>query len=59
MAGQDLTREEVLAHYEGKVAHWQIPDEVVFVESLPLGGTGKVLKNKLREEYGGILLVKA
>ena len=59
VAGQDLTREEVLAHYEGKVAHWQIPDEVVFVESLPLGGTGKVLKNKLREEYGGILLVKA
>ena len=58
-AGQDLSREEVLAHYEGKVASWQIPDEVVFVEALPLGGTGKVLKNKLREEYGGILMVNA
>ena len=47
---------KMLAHYEGKVASWQIPDKVVFTNDLPLGGTGKVLKNKLRESYGDILL---
>ncbi len=45
----------MLASYEGKVAKWQIPDRVIFVQTLPLGATGKVLKNKLREEFGGVL----
>ncbi|MGR3761325.1 long-chain-fatty-acid--CoA ligase [Roseobacteraceae bacterium NS-SX3] len=52
---ESLTEEELLAHYDGKVASWQVPDKVVFVTELPLGGTGKVLKNKLREAFGGIL----
>ncbi len=52
----DLTEADLLAHYEGRVASWQIPDKVVFVTELPLGGTGKVLKNKLRESFGSILL---
>ena len=51
-----LTEVELLKHYAGKVASWQVPDAVVFVEMLPLGGTGKVQKNKLRESYGEILL---
>ena len=46
-----VTRQELLAHYEGKVAKWQMPDDVVFVESLPLGATGKILKSKLREQF--------
>jgi len=46
-----LTRQELLTHYEGKVAKWQIPDDVAFVESLPLGATGKILKSKLREQF--------
>ena len=29
---------------------WQIPDDVVFVESMPLGATGKILKTRLREQ---------
>ena len=37
----------------GMVPKWWVPDDVVFVESLPLGATGKVLKTKLREEYAG------
>ncbi len=57
--GADVTEEELLHHFEGKIAKWQIPDRAVFVESLPLGGTGKVLKNKLREEFGDILLENA
>lgn len=53
--GAAPTEAEVLAIYEGKVAKWQIPDRVIFVAALPLGATGKVLKNKLRGEFGGIL----
>jgi acyl-CoA synthetase (AMP-forming)/AMP-acid ligase II len=45
----ELTREELLAFYEGKTAKWQIPDDVVFVDAIPLGGTGKMMKAKLRE----------
>ncbi|MDO5289150.1 MAG: 3-(methylthio)propionyl-CoA ligase [Pseudomonadota bacterium] len=48
--GAELTREELLAFYEGKVAKWQIPDDVVFVDSIPIGATGKMLKVKLREQ---------
>ena len=47
----DVTRDDLLTHYEGKVAKWQIPDDVAFVESLPLGATGKILKSKLREQF--------
>ena len=56
-AGEDVpTEEEVRAFYDGKVASWQVPDRVIFVNELPLGATGKVLKNKLRETYGDILI---
>jgi len=48
--GMELTREELLEFYEGKTAKWQIPDDVVFVESIPLGATGKMLKTRLREQ---------
>lgn len=47
--GIELSRDEVLALYEGRVAKWQTPDDVLFVEQIPLGATGKVQKNKLRE----------
>lgn len=54
--GQEVEEAELLAFYDGKVPHWQVPDRVVFVEELPLGGTGKVLKTHLREAHGDILL---
>ncbi len=47
--GQEVSREELLAFYEGKIAKWQTPDDVVFVDAIPLGGTGKMQKTKLRE----------
>lgn len=56
--GADLDRDAMLAFFEDKVAKWWIPDEVVFVEQIPLGATGKMQKNKLREEFGDILLDK-
>lgn len=48
--GAEITREELLKFYEGKTAKWQIPDDVVFVEAIPIGATGKMLKTRLREE---------
>ncbi len=48
--GLALSKEELLAFYVGKTAKWQIPDDVIFVESIPIGATGKILKTKLRED---------
>jgi len=47
--GQELTREELLAFYAGKAAKWQVPDDVVFLDAIPLGATGKMQKTKLRD----------
>jgi acyl-CoA synthetase (AMP-forming)/AMP-acid ligase II len=49
--GAQITRDELLRFYEGKIAKWWTPDDVVFVDSIPLGATGKMLKNKLRETF--------
>jgi acyl-CoA synthetase (AMP-forming)/AMP-acid ligase II len=51
-AGSKLTREELLAFYQGRIAKWWMPDDVIFVDELPHGATGKLLKTKLRELYG-------
>ena len=53
--GGDPSKGELLSYFDGKVANWQKPDDVVFVETLPRNATGKVLKNKLREEFGDVL----
>jgi 3-(methylthio)propionyl---CoA ligase len=47
----NVTRDELLAFYASKVAKWQVPDDVVFVDAIPLGATGKMQKNKLRELF--------
>jgi 3-(methylthio)propionyl---CoA ligase len=54
--GVELTRDELLAFFEGRIAKWWTPDDVVFVDAIPLGATGKMLKNRLREQYGERLL---
>jgi fatty-acyl-CoA synthase len=57
--GAQLTREELLRHFEGKIAKWWTPDDVVFVDAIPLGATGKVQKNRLREQFGDWLVKRA
>ena len=52
----DVSEEEILAYYEGKIPKWQIPDKVIFVDELPLVATGKVVKVKLRDTYADVLL---
>ena len=49
--GMDVTKEDILNFYDGKIAKWWTPDDVVFADSLPIGATGKILKNKIRETY--------
>lgn len=49
--GAEVTKEELLHFFDGKVAKWWTPDDVAFIEALPLGATGKILKNKLREQF--------
>ncbi|HTD07059.1 AMP-binding protein, partial [Undibacterium sp.] len=49
--GVEVEKQELLKFYEGKIAKWWTPDDVVFIDALPLGATGKILKNKLREQF--------
>ncbi|MFM8738296.1 MAG: hypothetical protein ACKOGB_11810, partial [Betaproteobacteria bacterium] len=57
--GNILWREELIGFYEGKIAKWWTPDDVVFVEAIPLGATGKMQKNKLREQFKDYVLPTA
>lgn len=54
----ELTSHELLSFYEGKIAKWWTPDDVVFVDSIPLGATGKMLKHELRDQFANHLLPK-
>jgi len=49
--GQALTKDELLKFYEGKIAKWWTPDDVVFVDDLPHTATGKLSKLTLREKF--------
>ncbi|MDO9435394.1 3-(methylthio)propionyl-CoA ligase [Hydrogenophaga sp.] len=58
--GAEVTKDELLEFYKNKtVARWQIPDDVVFVDAIPLGATGKMLKSRLREQLNDYRLVDA
>ncbi len=52
--GHALEKDEILKFLETQVAKWWVPDDVVFLESLPVGGTGKVQKGDLRKQYGSV-----
>ena len=49
--GQEVNREDLLEFFEGKIAKFWMPDDVAFIEALPTGATGKIQKNKLREQF--------
>jgi fatty-acyl-CoA synthase len=50
LEGESATAEEFLSHLEGRIAKWWMPDEVRFVERIPLGATGKIDKKRIRAE---------
>ncbi|HVQ62340.1 MAG TPA: 3-(methylthio)propionyl-CoA ligase [Burkholderiales bacterium] len=49
--GAEVTREQLLDFYKGKIAKWWMPDDVAFVEQLPHTATGKLLKTRLRQDF--------
>ena len=51
-----ITENQLIQYYSDKIAKWQTPDKVIFVDAIPLSGTGKMLKRKLREDFGSVLL---
>ncbi|HEY2659311.1 MAG TPA: long-chain-fatty-acid--CoA ligase [Caulobacteraceae bacterium] len=57
--GETATREEYLAFLEGKIAKWWTPDDVVFVDDIPLGATGKIDKKLIRQRFEGYVLPTA
>jgi len=46
--GSSVTQQQVLAHCEGRFAKWQLPDEVLFRDAIPLTSTGKIDKKNIR-----------
>jgi fatty-acyl-CoA synthase len=54
--GESVSRAEMLAFLAGKIARWWTPDEVLSVEDIPLGATGKIDKKILRERYKDYVL---
>jgi fatty-acyl-CoA synthase len=57
-AGQEVSREELLRFYDGKIAKWWTPDDVVFVNELPHTATGKLSKLTLRQQFKDYQLVE-
>jgi fatty-acyl-CoA synthase len=49
--GSEVSRAEILEHLSRHVAKWWLPDEILFVDSLPHTATGKLLKTALRAQY--------
>jgi len=47
--GEAEDKQEHLDFLQGKIAKWWMPDDVVFVDDIPLGATGKIDKKTLRE----------
>lgn len=57
--GAELSKEDVLAYLEGKIAKWWMPDDVAFVDEIPHTATGKIQKLTLREQFSDYQLPEA
>lgn len=49
--GQEVNRDSLYAHMKGQVASWWLPDDIQFVDQMPINATGKIEKVKLREQF--------
>ena len=49
--GRNVSREDILAYLEGKIAKWWMPDDVAFVDEIPHTATGKIQKMTLRDQF--------
>jgi fatty-acyl-CoA synthase len=59
VAGQEITKQEVLDHLADKVAKWQLPDDVVFIDEVPKTSVGKFSKKTLRDRFADYQLPTA
>ncbi|MEP6722173.1 MAG: 3-(methylthio)propionyl-CoA ligase [Variovorax sp.] len=57
--GAEVGEAEILQFLSARLPKWQVPDRVEFVDALPMGGTGKVLKQPLRERFAAAALEHA
>lgn len=55
---KSIKKEDIIVFLTDKVAKWWLPDEVIFVDELPHGATGKLLKYELRDQYKDLYLEK-
>ena len=57
--GSNVTRDEILAYMDGKIAKWWMPDDITFVDEIPHTATGKIQKTTLREQFADYKLPTA
>ena len=57
--GASLDKNSIREHLEERVAKWWLPDDIIAVEDLPLGATGKIQKNELRQQFSDYRLESA
>jgi acyl-CoA synthetase (AMP-forming)/AMP-acid ligase II len=57
-AGATVDKRDVLQYLSNKIVKWWMPDDVVFVDSLPMTSTGKISKLDLRRRFADHLLKK-
>ena len=51
MEGSNVTKELILEHCAEIFAKWQLPDDVIFVQQIPLTSTGKIDKKTIRSQF--------
>lgn len=54
--GAAADKADVLAFLDGRIARWWMPDDVLFVDEIPLGATGKIDKKRIRQQLAGYAL---
>ncbi len=59
LEGKTVTKEDVYAYLDGKIAKWWMPDDILVVDELPHTATGKLQKRSLRDEYINYLVDKS
>jgi fatty-acyl-CoA synthase len=57
--GETADAAEFLRYLDGKIARWWMPDDVVFVDDIPLGATGKIDKKLIRQRFEAYVLPTA
>lgn len=53
-----VDEEALIELYRQNVASWQVPDKIIFVDELPVSGTGKIDKKALRQHYDNVLAIR-